>query len=154
MSTFQRSRLGEGAGSCPSKLRTAGPSSACLQELERPQKRPGQCHRRAARCCQANVKSLPVAPSFWLCSAGLDRLRSLGFGDPLLKHSHRVPALLSPCLLLQPPPLAQGLGVGHCPKARASSGHRASGFELYWALADLGTRCFPEMHLGLCLNES
>lgn len=37
MSTFQRSSLGEGAGSCPSEAQNAGPSSACLQELERPQ---------------------------------------------------------------------------------------------------------------------
>lgn len=115
MSTFQRSSLGEGAGSCPSEAQNAGPSSACLQELERPQKRPGQCHGGAERCCQANVKSLPVAPILRLHSAGWDRLRSLGFGDPLLKHSPRVPAPLSLCLPLQPPP-----------KARASSGCRAS----------------------------
>lgn len=131
MSTFQRRGLGEGAGSCPSEAQNSGPSSACLQELERPQQRPGQCHRRAQRRCQANVKSLPVAPSLWLRSAGVDRLRSLGSGDPLLKHSHRVP-LCSPCASRCSP----------LPWLRAGL-PGAFGFEFYWAPADLGPGVAP-----------
>lgn len=76
----------------------------------------------------------------------------------LLKHSHRVPALLSACLPLQPPPHL-AWGGGQCPKARGfCSGEMSgflgsSGFELYWGPADLGYQVCPEMHLIPCLRK-
>lgn len=99
---------GRGQALVPLKLRT-GQSSACLQELE-PSETTWPMSPQVERCCQANVKSLPVAPLLRLHSAGSDRLRSLGFGDLLLKHSPVSP-LCSPCASAAAPSPGQGFLV-------------------------------------------
>lgn len=134
MSTFQRSSLGEGAGSCPWEAQNSGPQLSLPPGARAPSATTWPMSPQSRACCQANVKSLPVAPSLWLRSAGVDRLRSLGSGDPLLKHSHRV-QLCSPCASRCSPLPWLRAGGGALPQGQGFLGHRAlssTGLQLIW----------------------
>lgn len=70
----------------------------------------------------------------------------------LLKHSLRVPALLSACFPLQPLLTCLGEG-GSAPRLGAFAQERcqalsSTGVQLTW-----DTRCCPEMHLIPCLRK-
>ena len=96
---------------------------------------------------RAKVKSLPVAPILWLCSASSDRLRSLWLWWPCLS----IPTVSQLCCLpaSHRSPPSPAWGGGQCPKARGfCSGELSgflgsSGFELCRGPADLGYQGLP-----------